>query len=146
MENKLVALKWKNFRKTSYESRQYLTVSRDSNQSNELRESHNWSQSGEQIEICRRSQLNFYRELCRIDQVGVPGKEDDFQRHDDAQWSNDEQEKIGSAVEPAVVLAISWPEFHFEAGELDDESWYHDKNWHDPAEHGVHTEAFPCRT
>jgi hypothetical protein len=116
-----------------------------SNQPGEPRESHNWSQSGKQIEICTRSRLISYLELCRVDEVGAPGKEDHVQRHDDAQWSKDEQEKRGRVAEQAAVLAISRPDVRVEAGELDNESWYHDKNWHDPAEHGIHTEELPFR-
>jgi len=51
-----------------------------SNQSGEPRESHNWRQSDEQTEICLRSRLIFSLELCRVDELGAPGKEDDVQR------------------------------------------------------------------
>ena len=116
-----------------------------SNQSGEPRESHDESQPDEQTEICARGGLIFYPALRRVYEVGAPGKKDDVQRHDDAQWSNDEKEERGGATEPAVDLAVSRPEVRVEAGELDDESWYHDKNWHDPAKHRIHTEALPFR-
>jgi hypothetical protein len=84
-------------------------------------------------------------ELCRVDEAGAPRKRDDVQNHDDAKWGNDEDEKRGRVAEPAFASTISWPEVCVEAGELDDEGWYHDKNWHDPAERGVHTEALPLQ-
>lgn len=44
------------------------------------------------------------------------------------------------------MLAICRPDVRVEAGELDDENWYHEKNWHDPAEQeytlkGFHLES-----